>query len=124
PVRSPNDKPLTGGSVVRWVTTGEYPLLYVIFFLHLSYLLCIFTVSFRSLASQDVYPVSRCCLNPPVCFSVNHPSGPKSAQSIGISCFEPSTLLLLALRRRTCFPKPHLLVSCTRTYILNHQYAM
>ena len=29
PVRSPYDKPLTGGLVVRWVTTGESPLLYV-----------------------------------------------------------------------------------------------
>jgi hypothetical protein len=29
PVRSPHDKPLTGGLVVRWVTTGESPLLYV-----------------------------------------------------------------------------------------------
>jgi hypothetical protein len=29
PVRSPYDKPLTGELVVRWVTTGESPLLYV-----------------------------------------------------------------------------------------------
>ncbi|KAF2176281.1 hypothetical protein K469DRAFT_607773, partial [Zopfia rhizophila CBS 207.26] len=29
PVRSPLNKPLTGGLVVRWVTTSEYPLLYV-----------------------------------------------------------------------------------------------
>jgi hypothetical protein len=29
PVRSPHVKPSTGGLVVRWVTTGESPLLYV-----------------------------------------------------------------------------------------------
>ena len=29
PVCSPHVKPSTGGLVVRWVTTGEYPLLYV-----------------------------------------------------------------------------------------------
>ena len=32
PVRSPHVKPSTGGLVVRWVTTGEYPLLYVFAF--------------------------------------------------------------------------------------------
>ncbi|KAF2679085.1 hypothetical protein K458DRAFT_461524, partial [Lentithecium fluviatile CBS 122367] len=31
PVCSPHDKPLTGGLVVRWVTTSESPLLYVFF---------------------------------------------------------------------------------------------
>jgi len=38
PVCSPHVKPSTGGLVVRWVTTGEYPLLYVfdILFLHAS----------------------------------------------------------------------------------------
>jgi hypothetical protein len=36
PVRSALFKQRTGGLVVRWVTTSEYPLLYVfaIFFLH------------------------------------------------------------------------------------------
>jgi hypothetical protein len=33
PVRSPHGKPSTGGLVVRWVTTGEYPLLYVFAYL-------------------------------------------------------------------------------------------
>ncbi|KAF1992744.1 hypothetical protein P154DRAFT_452103, partial [Amniculicola lignicola CBS 123094] len=32
PVRSPIFKPVTGGLVVRWVTTSEYPLLYVFVF--------------------------------------------------------------------------------------------
>jgi hypothetical protein len=31
PVRSAVLKQCTGGLVVRWVTTGEYPLLYVFF---------------------------------------------------------------------------------------------
>ncbi|EMD91732.1 hypothetical protein COCHEDRAFT_1176016 [Bipolaris maydis C5] len=31
PVRSPHVKSSTGGLVVRWVTTGESPLLYVFF---------------------------------------------------------------------------------------------
>ena len=31
PVRSALFKQVTGGLVVRWVTTGEYPLLYVLF---------------------------------------------------------------------------------------------
>ncbi|KAF2624869.1 hypothetical protein BU25DRAFT_474344 [Macroventuria anomochaeta] len=33
PVRSALFKQCTGGLVVRWVTTSEYPLLYVFFFL-------------------------------------------------------------------------------------------
>ncbi|KAF1944663.1 hypothetical protein EJ02DRAFT_340439, partial [Clathrospora elynae] len=37
PVCSPHVKPLTGGLVVRWVTTGESPLLYVFFWLLFSY---------------------------------------------------------------------------------------
>ena len=35
PVRSALFKQRTGGLVVRWVTTSEYPLLYVFVFLHL-----------------------------------------------------------------------------------------
>ena len=35
PVRSALFKQRTGGLVVRWVTTSEYPLLYVFDFLHL-----------------------------------------------------------------------------------------
>jgi hypothetical protein len=34
PVRSALFKQRTGGLVVRWVTTSEYPLLYVFAFLH------------------------------------------------------------------------------------------
>jgi hypothetical protein len=34
PVRSALFKQRTGGLVVRWVTTSEYPLLYVFVFLH------------------------------------------------------------------------------------------
>jgi hypothetical protein len=36
PVRSAYDKPLTGGLVVKWVTIGESPLLYVFFAFFLS----------------------------------------------------------------------------------------
>jgi len=32
PVRSRIHKPSVGGLVLRWVTTGEYPLLYVLLF--------------------------------------------------------------------------------------------
>jgi hypothetical protein len=49
PVRSAIFKQNTGGLVVRWVTTGEYPLLYVFAFLHIDALL---TVAERS--SQDI----------------------------------------------------------------------
>jgi hypothetical protein len=37
PVRSAVLKQCTGGLVVRWVTTGEYPLLYVFAFLLLNF---------------------------------------------------------------------------------------
>jgi hypothetical protein len=39
PVRSALFKQRTGGLVVRWVTTSEYPLLYVFAFLFLFFLL-------------------------------------------------------------------------------------
>jgi hypothetical protein len=50
PVRSALFKQRTGGLVVRWVTTSEYPLLYVFVFSLVYFIFCI--VSFK---------VSRMC---------------------------------------------------------------
>ena len=41
PVRSALFKQRTGGLVVRWVTTSEYPLLYVFAFLSASSIFCL-----------------------------------------------------------------------------------
>ncbi|KAF1834298.1 hypothetical protein BDW02DRAFT_498569, partial [Decorospora gaudefroyi] len=64
PVCSPHDKPLTGGLVVRWVTTSESPLLYVFAFCSI---LSFFPSAKVSGSAQWTYTVSE---------TVGQPCGP------------------------------------------------
>jgi hypothetical protein len=56
PVRSALFKQRTGGLVVRWVTTGESPLLYVFAIFDQFFLFFFFTVLFAALTVSTLNP--------------------------------------------------------------------